>query len=94
MDLTYLEFDVLVTNPPYSGEHKVKLIKFLTSQPTISFALLLPAYTVTKSYWQQFVTNTSATEASPLQQVCPLLIFFYLPLSVYCPAYFLINVSK
>jgi hypothetical protein len=44
----------LVTNPPYSGEHKQRLLQYLhtISKP---FALLLPAYTATKSYWKEFV---------------------------------------
>jgi hypothetical protein len=48
------EFDILVTNPPYSGEHKQQLIQYLS---TIAkpFALLLPAYTATKAYWRDFV---------------------------------------
>jgi hypothetical protein len=52
-----LEFDVLVTNPPYSGDHKVKLLQFISSRPNMHFALLLPVYTVTKSYWQSFIAD-------------------------------------
>jgi hypothetical protein len=48
--------DVLVTNPPYSGEHKPRLLKFLLSRPQ-PFALLLPVYTATKNYWQEFVKD-------------------------------------
>eukprot|EP00598_Pedospumella_elongata_P015656 CAMPEP_0185014246 /NCGR_PEP_ID=MMETSP1098-20130426/99222_1 /TAXON_ID=89044 /ORGANISM="Spumella elongata, Strain CCAP 955/1" /LENGTH=467 /DNA_ID=CAMNT_0027543335 /DNA_START=65 /DNA_END=1469 /DNA_ORIENTATION=+ len=87
-------YDVLVTNPPYSGEHKVNLLKFLATHTaansannsrnsvvtsttpeksiaaaenkntnnadkvkptTLPFALLLPVYTATKSYWKDFV---------------------------------------
>jgi len=53
----------LVTNPPYSGEHKVNLLKFLSTHTgkgtsstpsTLPFALLLPVYTATKSYWKDF----------------------------------------
>lgn len=84
---------MLVTNPPYSGEHKVNLLKFLAaytnastssttsanakapnattttsstsaadahlcsdaSHNTLPFALLLPVYVATKSYWKDFV---------------------------------------
>lgn len=97
-----LDYDVLVTNPPYSGEHKVNLLKFLATHTakasvkkgsaggnssstdceavvndsssssvnnvknskstpttpntstTLPFALLLPVYTATKSYWKDF----------------------------------------
>ena len=49
----------MVTNPPYSGEHKQKLLTFLMNRRIKKpFALLLPAYTVTKSYWRDFVTET------------------------------------
>lgn len=50
-------YDILITNPPYSGDHKLKLLNFLqtSKQP---FALLLPAYTATKSYWKDFITTT------------------------------------
>mmetsp|Transcript_25980 Transcript_25980/g.24836 ORF Transcript_25980/g.24836 Transcript_25980/m.24836 type:complete len:440 (-) Transcript_25980:26-1345(-) len=68
-------YDILVTNPPYSGEHKPKLLKYLlnpTSNRSLNnkdklsgsntymgkpFALLLPAYTATKSYWKEFATD-------------------------------------
>eukprot|EP00602_Paraphysomonas_sp_CaronLab_P001041 CAMPEP_0185033378 /NCGR_PEP_ID=MMETSP1103-20130426/22248_1 /TAXON_ID=36769 /ORGANISM="Paraphysomonas bandaiensis, Strain Caron Lab Isolate" /LENGTH=306 /DNA_ID=CAMNT_0027569617 /DNA_START=23 /DNA_END=943 /DNA_ORIENTATION=+ len=50
------EYDILVTNPPYSGEHKSKLLQYL-SGITKPFALLLPAYTATKSYWKEFVQS-------------------------------------
>jgi hypothetical protein len=67
------DYDILITNPPYSGEHKPKLLKYLlnsTSRQSSKdqlkgsncykgkpFALLLPAYTATKSYWKEFVTD-------------------------------------
>lgn len=51
-----IEYDVLVTNPPYSGDHKQKLLTYLQNRRVQKpFALLLPAYTVTKSYWREFV---------------------------------------
>ena len=65
--------DILVTNPPYSGEHKPKLLTYLLSQvsstdattcrssstvqPLTAFALLLPIYTATKSYWKEFASE-------------------------------------
>ena len=103
---------MLVTNPPYSGEHKTRLLQYLLTNPrhkssrnqTISqsfdksdnlstipnddniirnksmsnkdksknksnindslkmkpFALLLPLYTATKSYWKDFVTSITS----------------------------------
>lgn len=55
------EYDVLVTNPPYSGEHKPRLMTYLltTNKP---YALLLPVYTVTKSYWKDLVVSKSAED--------------------------------
>ena len=47
------DYDILVTNPPYSGEHKPRLIEFLKRSEK-PFLLLLPVYTATKSYWRLF----------------------------------------
>ena len=52
-------YDILVTNPPYSGEHKLRLLNFLRVQQR-PFALLLPAYTATKSYWKEFSIPTNS----------------------------------
>lgn len=49
-------FDILVTNPPYSGEHKVRLLNYLRTADK-PFALLLPAYIATKSYWKAFLDD-------------------------------------
>jgi hypothetical protein len=54
-----LAHDILVTNPPYSGEHKQKLLDYI-SGTAAPFALLLPAYTATKSYWKTFVESQDA----------------------------------
>ena len=43
--------DVLVTNPPYSGEHIQKIVAFAVSSPR-PFALLVPIYVVAKDYWR------------------------------------------
>lgn len=55
-------YDILVTNPPYSGEHKSKLLAFLTSPIAADkpFALLLPAYTAGKAYWRTYLTTNRA----------------------------------
>ena len=47
-------YDILVTNPPYSGDHKQRLLTYLLGVQS-PFCLLLPAYTATKSYWREFV---------------------------------------
>lgn len=68
--------DILVTNPPYSGEHKQQLLAYLLARSGVAvrpFALLLPAYTATKSYWREFVEKTAARhgEASAFLYLMP-----------------------
>jgi hypothetical protein len=46
---------VLLTNPPFSGDHKLRLLRFLRNN-TKPYVLLLPAYVATKSYWKEFST--------------------------------------
>jgi hypothetical protein len=58
-----LDYDVLITNPPYSGEHKQKLIDYLKAARK-PFALLLPVYTATKSYWKEFASFLKAASSS------------------------------
>jgi hypothetical protein len=59
--------DFLVTNPPYSGDHKTKLLDYLSSTARSAtalkrpFALLLPAYTATKSYWRDFTAKHASS---------------------------------
>ena len=60
------QYDVLVTNPPYSGDHKARLLAFLSSPLAQGkpFALLLPAYTAGKAYWRSYLSaNPSSGEA-------------------------------
>jgi hypothetical protein len=51
------EYDVLVTNPPYSGEHMERLLRFCTAQDASAprdakpWFLLLPNYVYTKDYY-------------------------------------------
>ena len=49
---------MLITNPPYSGEHKQRLLDYLQlwQKP---FLLLLPVYVATKSYWKTFIQGQS-----------------------------------
>lgn len=56
------EYDILMTNPPYSGEHKLKLLNFLSTNQK-PFALLLPAYISTKSYWKDFLSKESSNKS-------------------------------
>ena len=60
------QYDVLVTNPPYSGDHKARLLAFLSSPLAEGkpFALLLPAYTAGKAYWRSYLSaNPTSSEA-------------------------------
>ena len=66
------DHDVLITNPPYSGEHKTKLLHYLLSTTLRDFplgqakpfALLLPIYTANKNYWKEFVVQYNQTIAT------------------------------
>ena len=55
------KYDILVTNPPYSGDHKQRLLEYLSSTTT-PYCLLLPAYTAGKSYWRDFASSSNAGE--------------------------------
>ena len=48
--------DVLVTNPPYSVEHKQRLLQYLRSA-RVPFLLLLPAWVVATDYWRAFLLS-------------------------------------
>ena len=52
-------FDALVTNPPYSGDHKERCLAFALAcgRP---FALLLPAYVAEKKYFADACARTGA----------------------------------
>ncbi len=43
--------DFLITNPPYSGEHKQRILEFCVKQRR-PFALLLPNYVAVKQYFK------------------------------------------
>jgi len=57
------EFDVLVTNPPYSGDHKQRLLSYLQTITKPSL-LLLPAYIATKAYWKAFSSSEEQQNSS------------------------------
>ena len=50
--------DVLVTNPPYSGDHLDKIVH-ICAQRDESFALLVPTYVIGKVPWQTAVETLS-----------------------------------
>jgi hypothetical protein len=56
------QHDSLVTNPPYSLDHKIKCLDFVVKslrQSGRSFFLLLPNYIATKEYYRQAIYTTS-----------------------------------
>ena len=63
--------DLLVTNPPYSGDHKQRLLDFLLSraQQGRPFLLLMPAWVAGTDYWRAFLRKLAkrrrATAAPP-----------------------------
>ena len=50
------EYDVLVTNPPYSGDHMEKLLKYVLSIDKPSF-LLIPNYVYMKDYYSRILSQ-------------------------------------
>lgn len=47
--------DVLLTNPPYSEDHKEKLFSFLLRGRDKPFCLLMPAWVAKRAYWRQLL---------------------------------------
>ena len=45
------EYDVFITNPPYSGEHPQKLMDFVTKRQSKPFLLLMPNWVYSKDYF-------------------------------------------
>jgi len=56
------DFDVLLTNPPYSGNHMEKLFEFCSDKKK-PFFLLLPHYVYTKPYFN-LIRSVSKDDAS------------------------------
>jgi len=53
------EYDVLITNPPYSGVHMEKLLDYCSkiAQSGKPFLLLLPHFVYTKDYYQRALSS-------------------------------------
>ena len=65
--------DVLVTNPPYSGDHKQRLCEYLLgaareAEGARPFLLLLPAWVAGTDYWASFVARLGETHAASPRQ--------------------------
>jgi len=71
---TLPEFDVIITNPPYSGDHLERIIKFCvaTSKP---WFLLLPNFVYMKDYYKPALT--------PAGKIVPQRTFYIVPISRY-----------
>ena len=60
--------DVLLTNPPYSGEHKERLFRYLLDTQKgqaapLPFLLLLPAWSASKLAWRQLLWCLAALKS-------------------------------
>ena len=63
------KYDVLVTNPPYSGSHVERLFRFCARLGNKPFFLLLPHHFYTKPYFKE--TIGTPTNVSKLFFLCP-----------------------
>ena len=62
---TLPEFDVLITNPPYSGDHMERLLRFCTGdQCNKPWFLLLPNYVYTKDYYANIFGGESVKKST------------------------------
>ena len=71
----YPKFDVLITNPPYSGDHLERLVRHVTS-PAFgkrAWFLLLPNFVVKKDYYRQRTDSLRPFYLVPKQR------YVYLP---------------
>ena len=62
---TVPQYDILVTNPPYSGDHKERCLDFAVSQLKIygrPFFLLMPNYVAMKEYFRKTVLEGSGSK--------------------------------
>lgn len=63
------KYDVLMTNPPYSGKHVERLFRYCARNPAKPCLLLLPHYFYTEPYFKK--TIGSPTAMSSLFFLCP-----------------------
>ena len=67
-------FDTLITNPPYSEDHKERCIEFAVQslrKEGKSFLLLMPNYVVLKEYWRKLTQTADGKEADDIVFVVP-----------------------
>lgn len=71
--------DILITNPPYSADHKERCLDFCINQNLLKpFFLLLPNYVACKQYFQQF-TNALQQQQQEKQKHNKLQMCYYVP---------------
>ena len=70
------KYDVLVTNPPYSGIHMEKALQFCYQQQNQPFLLLLPHFVYTKDYYHRSIQAPTAT---PISNTYEQYLFFLVP---------------
>eukprot|EP00985_Skeletonema_marinoi_P000163 scaffold51_cov152-Skeletonema_marinoi.AAC.4 len=62
------QYDILVTNPPYSSNHKERCLDFVVNQLKKNgrpFFLLMPNYVSTKEYWRKITQNIQVVFIAP-----------------------------
>jgi len=58
------DHDILVTNPPYSSTHKIRILEYaLTQNSKRPFALLLPSYVVSKQWYKNAIRKHLSSHA-------------------------------
>ena len=57
------DYDILITNPPYSQDHKEKIIAFVADSGK-AWALLMPNYVANKSYFLDQVSSMGSSRES------------------------------
>ena len=61
------EYDILVTNPPYSSDHMERLLAYCTSSKK-PWLLLVPNYVYMKDYFQRLCGHLRLTFIAPKQR--------------------------
>ncbi|CAN0209324.1 unnamed protein product, partial [Laminaria digitata] len=61
---TVPDYDVLVTNPPFSGEHVPKILSFCARQGAKPWLLLMPNYVYLKDYYEPSLRSGSSRGAT------------------------------
>merc|ERR1712194_10075 len=68
------DYDMLVTNPPYSGNHKEQCLEFAVNQLKTfgrPFFLLMPNYIATKEYFRKIVLHGEDTKKIQTFYIAP-----------------------